>query len=54
MHERALRVFDNDDVSPFEKLLRRDYSETIHWRNIKALAVELLKIKYGLSNDIMI
>ena len=54
IHERALRAIYNDEISPFEELLGRDKSETIHRRNIKILAAELFKIKNGLSNDIMI
>ena len=53
IHERALRAIYNDEISPFEELLGRDKSETIHRRNIKILAAELLKIKNGLSNDNM-
>ena len=54
IHERALRAVYNDEISPFEELLGRDKSETIHRRNIKILATELFKIKNGLSNDIMV
>ena len=53
IHERALRAVYNDEISPFEELLGRDKSETIHWRNIKILAAELFEIKNGLSNDFM-
>ena len=62
IHERALRAVYNDEKSPFEELLGRDKSETIHRRNIKILAAELnikilaaelFKTKNGLSNDIM-
>ena len=53
IHKRALRAVYNDEISPFEELLRRDKSETIHRRNIKILGAELFKIKNGLSNDIM-
>ena len=53
IHERALRAVYNDEISPFEALLGRDKSETIHRRNIKVLAVESFKIKNGLSNNIM-
>ena len=53
IHERALRAVYNDEISPFEELLGRDKSETIHRRNIKILAAELFKIKNGHSNDIM-
>ena len=53
IHERALRAVYNDEISPFEELLGRDKSETIHRRNIKILTAELFKIKKGHSNDIM-
>ena len=38
IHERALKAVYNDEVSPFEELLRRDKSETIYQRNVKLLA----------------
>ena len=53
MYERALRAVYNHEISPFEELLGRGKSETIHRRNIKILVAELLKIKNGNSNDIM-
>ena len=53
IHERAPRAVCNDEISPFEELLERDKSESIHRRNIEILAAELFKIKNGLSNDIM-
>ena len=53
VHEGALRGVCNDEISPFEELLGKDKSETIHRKNIKILAAELFKIKNGLSNDIM-
>ena len=53
IYERALRAVFEYKISPFEELLGRDKSETIHQRYIKILAAELFKIKNGLSNDIM-
>ena len=55
VHKKALRAVYNDEISPFEELLGKDKSETIHRRNIRVLvfAAELFKIKNGLSNDIM-
>ena len=53
IHERALRIVYNDEISPFEELLGRYKSETIHRKNNKTLVAELLKIKNCLSNDIM-
>ena len=54
VHKKALRAVYNDEISPFEELLGRDKSETIHRRNIKVLAADLCKIKNGLSNDIKV
>ena len=34
IHEIALRAVYNDEISPFEELLVRDKSETMHQRNI--------------------
>ena len=44
IHEKALRAVFNDKASPFEELLQKDKTETIHLRTIKILAAELFKI----------
>ena len=54
IHERAFRAVYNDEISPFEELLERYKSETIHLTNNKTLVAELIKIKNCLSNDIMV
>ena len=53
IHERALRIVYNDDLSSFDELLNRDNSFTIHARNIQALAIELYKVINGLSPEMM-
>ena len=53
IHERALRIVYNDDLSSFHELLNRDSSFTIRARNIQALATELYKVIKGLSPEIM-
>ena len=53
MFERALRTVYNDKDSTFEKLLRKDNTVYIHHRNIQALATEILKIKQGISPELM-
>ena len=45
LHERALRIVYNDNVSTFEKLLGKDNSVTIHVRHLRILATELYKTK---------
>ena len=49
----ALRVVYNDEINPFEELLGRGKSETMHQRTIKVLAAELFKIKNDRLVDIM-
>ena len=53
LHERALRIVYRDETSSFEELLTKDESFTIHERNIQTLAIELYKVYYGLSPEIM-
>ena len=53
MHDRALRVVFDDEISRIVGLLGRYKPETIHRRNIKILAAKLFQIRYGLSNNIM-
>ena len=58
LHERALRIVYQDFDASFTELLERDNSKTIHVRNIQLLAIELYKVKNGLSppfmNDIFV
>ena len=53
IHERAIRIVYRDNKSPFETLLEMDHSFTIHHRNIQKLGVELYKVAYGISPQIM-
>ena len=53
LHERALRIVYRDEVASFEDLLIKDESFKIHERNIQTLAIELYKVFYGLSSEIM-
>ena len=43
LHERALRMVYNGNVSIFEKFLEKDNSVTIHVRNLRILATEQYK-----------
>ena len=49
IHERALRIVYNDDLSSFDELLNRDSSFTIHSRSIQALAIEIALSRYILG-----
>ena len=53
IHERALRVAYNDNVSTFHELLLKDNSVTVHIRNLQVLVTEMFKVKLGISPVIM-
>ena len=44
LHEGYLRIPYNDGLYPFEELLERDNSVSVHNRNIQSLAIELYKV----------
>ena len=53
IHERALRLVYQDYKSTFEDLLKKDSSLTFHHRNIHHVAIEMFKVKHGLSPPFM-
>ena len=53
IHERALRTVYKDFSSSFEGLLAKDTSVKIHNRNLQKLAIEIFKVKMGISPIIM-
>ena len=53
IHERALRLAYKDYISPFQELLDKDKSFTIHHRNLQILATEIYKFINGYSPKIM-
>ena len=53
MHERALKIVYNDNVSLSEDLLQRDDPISIHYRNILLLSTELYKTRNNISSHII-
>ena len=53
LHERALRLVYNDQISSFEQLLNSDGSFSIHDRNLQKLATEMYKVRNNLSPSFM-
>ena len=51
LHERCLRTVYNNDTSTYEELLETDNSVSVHFRNVKALAIELYNVLNGFSPD---
>ena len=45
IHERALRLVYDDYMTPFEELLFKDKSVSIHHRNLQKVAIEMFKVK---------
>ena len=53
IHERALRIAHNDNISTFEQLLELSGSIKIHHRNLQLLAIEIYKALNSLSSPLM-
>ena len=53
IHERALRITYQDNMSTFQELLNKDNSISIHHRNLQVLATEMFTIHRGLSPEIL-
>ena len=53
LHNRALRIAYQDNMSAFQELLNKDNSVSIHHRKLQVLATEMFKIRRGLSPEIL-
>ena len=51
MHERALRITYQDNVSTFQELLNKGNSVSIHHRNLQVLATEIWPKNIGFSTS---
>ena len=53
LHECSLCIVYKDNNSSFKELLKKDFSFTVHHRNIQSLAIDLSKVKVNISNTII-
>ena len=53
LHERALRMIYNDQISSFQELLDKDNSFTVYHFNIQSLAIEMLKVINNIAATII-
>ena len=53
LHDRSLRLCNNDYISTFNDLLRESNNVNIHTKNIHSLMLEIYKCMNGLSPPIM-
>ena len=53
LHERSLRIVNDDENSDFKSLLEMNNEVSIHHRNLQVLMIELYKIKQNISVPIM-
>ena len=44
LHERTLRITNEDKMSSFQNLLKEENSVSIHQRNLKLLATKVFKV----------
>ena len=53
LHERALRMIYNDQISSFQEHLDKDNSFTVHHFNIQSLAIEMFKVINNIAATII-
>ena len=53
LHYRALKIIYRDETSTFDELLKIDGSIAIHHRYIRAIEIEMYKVKNGLAPTFM-
>ena len=53
IHQRALRIIYQDNMSTFQELLNKDNSVSLHHRNLQVLATEMFKIHRDLFPEIL-
>ena len=49
LNKWCLRLIHNDKLSSYEKLLKKVYSNSVHYRGIQSLAIKIFQLKHGQS-----
>ena len=52
VHERCLQLIYNDKPSPYQELLQKDGSVSIHQKNTEELVTEIFKVKQALAAEL--
>ena len=53
LHERSLRIVYSDKTSDSSEILEKDGSVSIHYQNIRQLAINMFKVSKGLFPEIL-
>ena len=53
LHEKCLRLIQNDKLPSYEELLEKDWSDFVYHRNNQSFAIEMLQVKHGQSREIV-
>ena len=53
LHEKCLGLIQNYKLPSYEELLEKDWSVSVHHKNIQSLAIEMLQVKHGQSREIV-
>ena len=53
LHEKRLRLIQNDKLPSYEELLEKDWSDFVYHRNNQSFAIEILQVKHGQSREIV-
>ena len=53
LHERCLRITNNDKTSSFADLLAKNGSVSIHTRNLQVLVTDMFKLHKNMSTELL-
>ena len=53
IHDRALKITYQNNLSTFQELLNKDNCVSIHHRSLQVLAIEIFEVYQGLSPELL-